>query len=271
MPEPDQRTDGTRGSGTLGSRVPTPDDGGTAGLLELRAVDVRYGGVWALHGLSLTVQPGDIVALLGSNGAGKSTTLRAISGLVAPSAGSITWEGRRIDRLPPEEVVRRGIAHVPEGRQVFPELSVEENLLIGTYARTARQRVRRDLDAVYGRFPQLATRRRQPGGNLSGGEQQMLAIARALMGAPRLLLLDEPSMGLAPRTVREVFDLLCELNAQDGTALLVVEQNARVALALARRAYLLETGNLVLEGPSELVRDSTQVARSYLGLKQPVP
>jgi branched-chain amino acid transport system ATP-binding protein len=234
-------------------------------MLEVAELEVRYGGVRALRQVGLTVRAGEIVALLGPNGAGKTTTLRAISGLVSPSAGSITFDGRRIDRLPPEEVVRRGIAHVPEGRQVFPELSVEENLLIGAYAR--RGGLKAQLSALYARFPILKERRAQPGGNLSGGEQQMLAIARALMGAPRLVLLDEPSMGLAPRTVQQVFDLLRSLNAQDGTALLLVEQNARMALGLASRAYLLETGSVVLSGSAEEVRTSPALASSYLGLR----
>ena len=234
-------------------------------MLEVENLDVRYGGVRALRQVGLTVRAGEIVALLGPNGAGKTTTLRAISGLVSPSAGTITFDGHRIDRLPPEEVVRRGIAHVPEGRQVFPELSVEENLLIGAYAR--RGGIKSQLAALYARFPILKERRAQPGGNLSGGEQQMLAIARALMGAPRLVLLDEPSMGLAPRTVQQVFDLLRSLNAQDGTALLLVEQNARMALGLATRAYLLETGSVVLSGTAEEVRASPALAGSYLGLR----
>jgi branched-chain amino acid transport system ATP-binding protein len=234
-------------------------------MLEVHDLDVRYGGVRALRQVSLTVQPGEIVALLGPNGAGKTTTLRAISGLVAPKAGSIAFDGRRIDRLAPEEVVRRGIAHVPEGRQVFPELTVEENLLIGAYARRGQLKAR--LSELYQRFPILKERRAQPGGNLSGGEQQMLVIARALMGGPRLVLLDEPSMGLAPRTVQQVFDLLRTLNTQDGTALLVVEQNARIALGLASRAYLLETGRVVLSGSADEVRASPALAGSYLGLR----
>jgi branched-chain amino acid transport system ATP-binding protein len=236
-------------------------------MLEVSHLDVRYGGVWALRDISLRVQAGEIVALLGANGAGKTTTLRAISGLAPCASGSISWNDQRIDRLPPEDVVRRGIAHVPEGRQIFPELSVEENLLIGGYARGAGGAVRRELGAVYERLPQLAARRHQPGGNLSGGEQQMLAIARALMGGPRLVLLDEPSMGLAPRTIQQVFDLLRTLNAQDGTALLLVEQNARMALGLAQRAYLLETGRVVLHGDAEQVRTSPALASSYLGLR----
>jgi branched-chain amino acid transport system ATP-binding protein len=234
-------------------------------MLEVEDLEVRYGGVRALREVGLAVRAGEIVALLGSNGAGKTTTLRAISGMVSPSAGRISFDNRRIDRLPPEEVVRRGVAHVPEGRQVFPELSVEENLLIGAYAR--RSGIKSQLAALYARFPILKERRAQPGGNLSGGEQQMLAIARALMGAPRLVLLDEPSMGLAPRTVQQVFDLLRTLNSQDGTALLLVEQNARMALGLASRAYLLETGRVVLSGTAEEVRTSPALASSYLGLR----
>ncbi len=251
---------------SLGSRARL---GMTSGqmLLALDGVDVRYGGVWALRGVSLTVGAGEIVALLGPNGAGKTTTLRTISGLVAPSAGQITWQGQRIDRLRPEDVVRLGIAHVPEGRQIFPELNVEENLLIGSYSRGKRDAVRADVSRFFEQFPKLAARRTQPGGNLSGGEQQMLAIARALMASPKLVLLDEPSMGLAPRTVQEVFALLAELN-QAGTALLLVEQNARMALRLAHRAYVLETGRIVLEGAAEALQQNPEVERSYLGLRE---
>jgi branched-chain amino acid transport system ATP-binding protein len=233
-------------------------------VLRLEGVDVRYGGVRALHGVSLDVEPGEIVALLGANGAGKSTALRAISGLVAPAAGAITWDGRRIDGLAPEVVVRRGIAQVPEGRQIFPELTVEENLLIGSYSRRDRRPVRRELGAIFDRFPSLAARRGQPGANLSGGEQQMLAIARAMMGAPRLLLLDEPSMGLAPKLVREVFRVVEALN-REGVTVLLVEQNARLALATAQRAYVLETGRVALAGRASDLRNDPEVRRSYLG------
>ena len=236
-------------------------------MLEVSSVEVHYGGVVALRDFNLTVNEGEIVALLGPNGAGKTTALRAISGLVTPSTGSITWQGRRIDRLKPEDIVRLGIAHVPEGRQIFPELSVEENLLIGAYARARKADVRREREALLARFPNLAERRAQPGANLSGGEQQMLAIARAVIGAPRLVLLDEPSMGLAPRTVQEVFALLAELNRQ-GAALLIVEQNARVALRLAQRAYVLETGRVVLSGTADDLRSNPELERSYLGLRE---
>src|SRR5262249_32663599 len=184
-----------------------------------------------------------------------------------PSAGRISWRGQRIDRSRPEDVVRLGIAHVPEGRQIFPELSVEENLLIGSYSRRERGSVPRDLGRFFEQFPKLAARRGQPGANLSGGEQQMLAIARALMASPKLVLLDEPSMGLAPRTVQEVFALLADLN-QAGTALLLVEQNARMALRLAHRAYVLETGRIVLGGSADELQRNPEVERSYLGLRE---
>ena len=233
-------------------------------MLQLESLDVRYGGVQALRGVSLTVAPGEIVALLGTNGAGKTTALRAISGLVTPAGGRITWEGRRIDGLPPEAVVQAGVAHVPEGRQIFPELTVEENLLIGSFPRRRRSGVRAEIAALYERFPPLGARRRQPGANLSGGEQQMLAIARALLAAPRLLLLDEPSMGLAPKLVEQVFAVVRSLN-REGVTVLLVEQNARMALSVAHRAYVLETGSIVLSGEAAALRQNSEVQRRYLG------
>ncbi len=233
-------------------------------MLQLESLDVRYGGVQALRGVSLTVAPGEIVALLGTNGAGKTSALRAISGLVTPAGGRITWEGRRIDGLPPEAVVQAGVAHVPEGRQIFPELTVEENLLIGSFPRRRRSGVRAEIAALYERFPPLGARRRQPGANLSGGEQQMLAIARALLAAPRLLLLDEPSMGLAPKLVEQVFAVVRSLN-REGVTLLLVEQNARMALSVAHRAYVLETGSIVLSGEAGALRQNPEVQRRYLG------
>ena len=238
-------------------------------MLRLEDVDIRYAGVLALSGATLAVGPGEIVALLGANGAGKTTTLRAISGLARPAAGRIVWEGKRIDGLAPEEIVRRGVAHVPEGRQVFPELTVEENLLIGSYARRDRGQVKRELAAILERFPGLAARRRQPGANLSGGEQQVLAIARAMLAAPRLLLLDEPSMGLAPRVVREVFGLVRALN-QAGVAVLLVEQNARMALGVAHRAYVLDTGRIALSGTAAELRHHPALRHIYLGHGQAV-
>ena len=233
-------------------------------MLEVSHVDVRYGGVWALRDVSLTVEPGEIVALLGSNGAGKTTTLRAISGLAPCTGGTITWEGQRIDRLPPEQVVRGGVAHVPEGRQIFPELSVEENLLIGGYARGRAGAVRRELGGVYERFPQLAARRHQPGANLSGGEQQMLAIARALMARPKLLLLDEPSLGLAPTVVETIFGIIQEIN-RNGVTILLVEQNAHLALGIAHHGYVLETGSVVQSGTGQELLRSPEVRKAYLG------
>ncbi len=233
-------------------------------MLRLESVAVRYGGVQALHGVSLEVRQGEVVALLGANGAGKTTVLRAISGVVPLAGGAITLDGQPVHGLPPEVVVRRGLAHVPEGRQIFPELTVEENLLIGSYSRRDREAVRAEVEQVYDRFPNLYHRRFQLGANLSGGEQQMLAIARALMARPRLLLLDEPSMGLAPKMVQEVFRVVKRLNA-DGVTVLLVEQNARKALAVAHRAYVLESGRIALSGAAEELRRDARVQRIYLG------
>jgi branched-chain amino acid transport system ATP-binding protein len=232
-------------------------------LLELRDVEARYGAVQALHGVSLDVAAGEIVAVLGGNGAGKTTTLRAVSGLVEHT-GEVVFDGSSITRASPERVARLGIAHVPEGRGIFRELSVWENLRLGAYTRRNGS-----LDADYqrmrGYFPWLEERRGQQAGTLSGGEQQMLALARALMARPRLLLLDEPSLGLAPMVVAEIFRIVRELNEQDGLTVLVVEQNARIALQSAARAYVLEVGRVALEGPAdELARDES-VRKSYLG------
>jgi branched-chain amino acid transport system ATP-binding protein len=210
------------------------------------------------------VNAGEVVALLGANGAGKSTTLRAISGVVEVSAGTITLDGKRINGRPAEEIVRLGIVQVPEGRQIFPELTVEENLLIGSYARGRRDQTKREISAICERFPILSQRRRQIGASLSGGEQQMLAIARGMMASPRLLLLDEPSMGLAPKVVQEVFRIVRALN-QEGVTVLLVEQNARMALAIAHRAYVLETGRIVLSGQAADLRANPEVQRTYLG------
>jgi len=233
-------------------------------MLRLDSLTVAYGGVQALRTISLEVGQGEIVALLGANGAGKSTTLRAISGIVTPRAGQILLDQQPVHGLPPERMVRMGVAHVPEGRQIFPELTVEENLLIGSYPRRDRGKIREEIAAVYRRFPNLANRRRQPGANLSGGEQQMLAIARALMASPRLLLLDEPSMGLAPKMVQEVFRVVKQLNAE-GVTVLLVEQNARMALQVAHRAYVLENGAVALSGDAAHLRDDPMVKATYLG------
>jgi len=231
-------------------------------LLTLDGVEARYGPVQALRGISLEVPEGQIVAVLGANGAGKTTTLRAISGTVRRS-GTITFAGKPL-RGGPEAVARAGIAHVPEGRGTFTELSVVENLKLGGYVRRDRE-LRTDIDRISEWFPWITQRANQPAGTLSGGEQQMLAVARALMARPRLLMLDEPSLGLAPMIVREIFRIVRELNARDGLTVLVVEQDARIALDSASSAYVLEVGRVAVEGPSEQLREDESVRRSYLG------
>jgi branched-chain amino acid transport system ATP-binding protein len=231
-------------------------------LLELEKVHARYGAVEALHGVSLTVGEGEAVAVLGGNGAGKTTTLRAISGLVSTS-GEVRFAGERIARTAPERVARTGIAHVPEGRGIFVELSVHENLRLGAYLNG--RGFSESYDRVCVHFPWLDRRRSQQAGTLSGGEQQMLAIARALMSRPRLLLLDEPSLGLAPIVVREIFRILGELNEKEGLAVLVVEQNAKLALQSSSRAYVLEVGDVAVEGPSSELAENESVRKSYLG------
>jgi branched-chain amino acid transport system ATP-binding protein len=233
-----------------------------AALLELEGVHARYGPVEALHGVSLSVGEGEVVAVLGGNGAGKTTTLRAISGLVTTS-GEVRFAGERITRAAPERVARAGIAHVPEGRGIFRELSVHENLRLGGYLK--RSGFAEDYERVCSHFPWLDRRHAQQAGTLSGGEQQMLAIARALMSRPRLLLLDEPSLGLAPIVVREIFRILGDLNEKEGLAVLVVEQNAKLALRSSSRAYVLEVGRVALEGPSSELAENESVRKSYLG------
>ncbi len=233
-------------------------------LLELRGVEARYGPIKALHGVSLTVAEGEIVALLGANGAGKTTTLRAVSGTVRHT-GEIVFEGKQIARSKPDAVARAGVAHVPEGRGLFAELSVWENLRMGAYVRGERRTLRQEAPRVFKYFPWLERRRDQQAGTLSGGEQQMLALARALVGRPRLLMLDEPSLGLAPTVVQEIFRIVKELNADDGLTVLVVEQNANVALAAAARAYVLEVGQVAIEGESAELRRHEGVRKSYLG------
>jgi branched-chain amino acid transport system ATP-binding protein len=231
-------------------------------LLELEDLRVRYGAVEALKGVSLAVDEGEIVTLLGANGAGKTTTLRTISGLLRPHAGVIRFRGERLTGVPPHRIVARGIAHVPEGRRVFPFMSVLENLQMGAYRR--RGDLSADLDRVFSLFPVLAERRSQEGGTLSGGEQQMLAIGRALMAAPEVLLLDEPSMGLAPLIVRRIFEIIHEINEQ-GTTVLLVEQNAAQALRLATRGYVIETGQIVMSDSAANLLDSPRVRAAYLG------
>ena len=234
-------------------------------LLDVKGLTASYGPVPVLHGLDLTVDDGEVVVLLGANGAGKTTTLRALCqmGLVN-IGGSVTFDGQRLVGRRPEQVVRLGIAHVPQGRGTFGELTVEENLQIGAYVRSDNE-VRADIERAYQIFPRLGERSAQHAGSLSGGEQQMLAVARALMSRPRLLLLDEPSLGLAPLVIKDLFRRFAELNSSLGTTMLIVEQNANVALAIAQRAYVLETGQIVLEGPAEELRHNDAVRRAYLG------
>ena len=234
-------------------------------LLELRAVAVTYGKVSAIRDISLKVPDGQIVTIIGSNGAGKTTTLRAISGLTRLREGEIHFAGERIDHLDPDRIVARGIAHVPEGRRIFPDLTVEENLRTGAFLRQERETVERDLDAVYDRFPLLLERRTQLAKTMSGGEQQMLVIGRALMAKPKLLLMDEPSMGLAPKIVEDIAKIIGEINAQ-GVPVILVEQNAELALELADYAYVLETGSLALEGPADELHDNEHVRAAYLGI-----
>jgi branched-chain amino acid transport system ATP-binding protein len=233
-------------------------------LLELRDVTARYGPIRAVHGVSLTVDDGEVVALLGANGAGKTTTLRAISGTVR-TGGQIVFDGRPIARGRPESVARRGVAHVPEGRGLFSELTVWENLRMGAYVRGDRKSLQEESERVFEYFPWMAARRDQPAATLSGGEQQMLALGRALVSRPRLLMLDEPSLGLAPTVVAELFQIVRHLNEDRGMTVLVVEQNANIALETAARAYVLEVGRVAVSGTSdELARDES-VRKSYLG------
>lgn len=234
-------------------------------MLSLRDVHASYGPVLALRGVSLDAADGDIITVLGANGAGKTSTLRAVSGMLRPSHGVIEYEGERIDRYPPERIVQMGVSHVPEGRQTFTELTVMENLRLGAYTRKDRRAVRSDLDRVFGYFPVLADRQKQPAGLLSGGEQQMLAIGRALMARPRLLLLDEPSLGLAPLLVREIFDIIRTINAEEKIAIMLVEQNANLSLELAAHGYVLEMGSIAAEGTADSLRSDESVRRAYLG------
>jgi branched-chain amino acid transport system ATP-binding protein len=235
-----------------------------APILDVRSIRVRYGAIEAVKGVSMTVEQGEIVTLIGGNGAGKTTTLKTISSLLHPASGEIWFEGERVDRLPSHEVVRRGICQAPEGRRIFPRMSVHDNLEMGAYARQDPGAVGEDFERVFALFPVLKQRLRQPGGTLSGGEQQMLAIGRALMARPRLLLLDEPSMGLAPMLVDRIFDVVREINAQ-GTPILLVEQNAQMALQTARRGYVLESGTVVLEDEAAALLGNDRVRTAYLG------
>jgi len=233
-------------------------------LLSVSRLSVAYGGIHAVRELSLEVAPGEMVCLIGANGAGKTTTLKALSGLIAPHAGSVHFDGQSITRLPAHEVARRGLALVPEGRGVFPRMSVFENLMMGAYARNDRAAIASDLDQVYALLPRLTERRAQLAGLLSGGEQQMLALGRAMMARPRLLLLDEPSMGLAPLMVQAVFDIIRRI-AADGVAVLLIEQNAHLALKTCARGYVLENGVVTLSGPAAELASDPAVRQAYLG------
>lgn len=233
-------------------------------MLEVKGIDVYYGAIHALKGLSLAVEEGSIVTLIGANGAGKTTTLKSISGLLRPRNGTITFKGKEISKTAPEKIVGLGISQVPEGRRVFATMTVLENLEMGAYLRKDKKGIESDLENVFTRFPRLKERRKQTAGTLSGGEQQMLAIGRALMAQPELLLMDEPSMGLAPLLVKEIFEIVKDINAR-GTTILLVEQNANMALSVANRAYVIETGEIVLEGTAEHLINSEDVKKAYLG------
>ncbi|MGA2989373.1 MAG: ABC transporter ATP-binding protein [Candidatus Korobacteraceae bacterium] len=234
-------------------------------LLEVQDLNVYYGAIHALQGISFTVNQGEIVTLIGANGAGKSTTLRTISGLLRPRRGSIVFEGEDITMTPAEQIVRLGIGHVPEGRKIFAPMTVRENLDMGAYTRTNGSEIQQSMERAFASFPRLRERLNQLGGTLSGGEQQMLAMARGMMSRPSLLMLDEPSMGLSPILVEEIFRIIQEINSR-GTSILLVEQNALMALQISNRAYVLETGRIVLEGTGKELRESERVKEAYLGV-----
>ena len=233
-------------------------------MLELNNVNVHYGMIHALKDISLTVNSGEIVTLIGANGAGKTSTLCAISGLVKTSGGTITLDGKELNKIAAPKRVGLGVAQIPEGRHVFPAMSVLENLEMGAYLRKDKSEIKKDMENVFERFPILGQRRKQAAGTLSGGEQQMLAMGRALMSRPKILLLDEPSMGLAPLLVKEIFNIIKAINEQ-GTTILLVEQNAKMALSIANRAYVIETGTIVLSGEAQEVMQSDSVKKAYLG------
>jgi len=233
-------------------------------MLKVDNLQVYYGAIHALQGVSFHLEQGEIVALIGANGAGKSTVLNTISGILRPREGSVSFEDQEIHTTPPQDIVRKGVIQVPEGRKVFSRMSVAENLEMGAYTQTDRSTINRDAEAVFERFPRLRERRNQLGGTLSGGEQQMLAIGRSLMAHPKLLLLDEPSMGLSPILVEQIFDIIQDINAQ-GTSILLVEQNAQMALAVADRAYVLETGTITMQGTGDELLKDPNVRKAYLG------
>ena len=234
-------------------------------MLEIKNLVVNYGAIAALHGVSLTVKQGDIVTLIGANGAGKSTTLRAVSGLIKAHGGEITFQGKPITNLAPHEIVKLGISHVPEGRMIFANLTVLENLKMGAYLRRDQEGIQREMDFAFATFPRLQERVKQIAGTLSGGEQQMLAIGRALMSRPKFLMLDEPSLGIAPMLVKTIFEKIVEINKTHGITILLVEQNANLALEISRFGYVLETGRITLQDESAALRQNPQVKSAYLG------
>lgn len=233
-------------------------------MLEVKEIDVYYGAIHALKKMSISVDQGSIVTLIGANGAGKTTTLKTISGLLRPRSGSITFKGEELTKVAPEKIVSLGISQVPEGRRVFPSMSVLENLEMGAYLRKDKKQIDSDMEGVFTRFPRLKERRKQMAGTLSGGEQQMLAIGRALMARPELMIMDEPSMGLAPLLVKEIFEIIKDINSR-GTTILLVEQNANMALSIADKAYVIETGEIVLQGSAQELMNSEEVKKAYLG------
>ncbi|HHO47520.1 MAG TPA: ABC transporter ATP-binding protein [Desulfobacteraceae bacterium] len=235
-------------------------------MLELRKVSTYYGNIRVLHDLSFEVEAGEIITLIGANGAGKSTTLMSISGIVPPRRGTILFKNVPIHAMPPEKIVALGLCQVPEGRHIFPGLTVRENLDMGCFLRRDRKLIREDRDYIYSLFPILGKRQHQPGGNLSGGEQQMLAISRALMARPELLLLDEPSMGLAPLVTRQIFEIIGRINRENNTTILLVEQNANLALKIANRGYVLENGRIVLHDRAPALLRNEEVQKAYLGI-----
>jgi branched-chain amino acid transport system ATP-binding protein len=234
-------------------------------MLEIKQLTVSYGAITALHGISLSVPTGKIVTLIGSNGAGKTTTLKTISGLHKPKSGEVIYDGKNIAGLPPHEIVKRGLAHVPEGRMIFANLTVLENLRMGAFLVRDKKVVQRELEFVFATFPRLKEREAQIAGTLSGGEQQMLAIGRALMTQPKFLMLDEPSLGLAPLLVKTIFEKIVQINRERGLTILLVEQNANRALEVSHHGYVLETGNITLQGDSASLRQNPQVKSAYLG------
>lgn len=233
-------------------------------MLEVKDLHVHYGVIEAIKGISFEVNKGEVIALIGANGAGKTTTLHTITGLIKPSAGTVVFEGQDITKIPGHKIVSLGMAHVPEGRRVFAELSVYENLLMGAYTRKDKEEIQESLSMVYDRFPRLLERKNQMAGTLSGGEQQMLAMGRALMSKPSIIVMDEPSMGLSPVFVNEIFDIIQKVS-EAGTTVLLVEQNAKKALSIADRAYVLETGKIVLEGKADVLMNDDSIKKAYLG------